>query len=492
MLQILKSNFIQVARIAALSALMISACAVKHPPPPVEIQKDAMTGIAVPNTWQAPGANGETVQDNWLASFGDPELDALVKEAIANNLDLRVGATRVEQAAAYVDIAKAALRPAVNVLGRGSAKGGSDLGSGLSGAILSASWELDLWGRLRYARNAAQENYLSAQADYEFARQSIGAMTARSWFTATETLLERQLGEEMVRYSDQVVDLAHTRLDVGVGDEQDLVMAQASVSTYQDAVEQVQLAHEQTLRALEVLLGRYPAAELKARLDLPNLPATIPSGLPLQILERRPDLIAAERRVAAAFNRIGEAKAARLPAITLSANFGAITSDVLQLQSDFENPSRGWGASLLAPIYNGGALQTKVEIRTLEQKQAVAEYAQMALRALSDVENALAAVQTLEEREKILMLTVDQNQRVLDLEQITYKVGKTDLRGVLQRQLALYAARVTLIRVQSEQLIQRINLHLALGGSFEMPAVPTTGNTTQNSKPVGGEADQRK
>lgn len=295
-----------------------------------------------------------------------------------------------------------------------------------------------------------------------------------------------------MRDSDQFVHLAKTRLDVGVGDEQDLVMAQASVSTYQDAVQQLQLAHEQTLRALEVLLGRYPAAELKAREDLPNLPAGIPAGLPLQILERRPDLIAAERRVAAAFNRIGEAKAARLPAITLSANIGSITSDVLQLQSDFENPSRGWGASLLAPIYNGGKLQTQVEIRTLEQKQAIAEYAQMALRALSDVEDALAAVQTLEEREKILLLAVGQNQRVLELEQVTYKVGKTDMRGILQRQLALYAACVTLIRVQSEQLIQRINLHLALGGSFEMPEVPATPNTTQNSQPGAAESDQRK
>lgn len=172
MLKMLKSKSIQVLGIATIY-ICVSACAVKHPPPAAEIQKDAMTGIAVPSSWQAPGANGEVVQDNWLASFGDPQLDALVKEAVANNLDLRVGATRVEQAAAYIGIAKAALRPAVNVLGRGSAKGGSDLGSGLSGAILSASWELDLWGRLRYARNAAQENYLSVQADYEFARQSI-------------------------------------------------------------------------------------------------------------------------------------------------------------------------------------------------------------------------------------------------------------------------------------------------------------------------------
>jgi outer membrane protein, multidrug efflux system len=231
-------------------------------------------------------------------------------------------------------------------------------------------------------------------------------------------------------------------------------------------VKQVELAHEQTFRGLELLLGRYPGAELRARQDLSKLTSPIPAGVPLEVLERRPDLIAAERRIAAAFNRVGEAKAARLPSLRLTANFGAISSSILQLKDDFENPISGVGGAVLVPIYQGGALSTQVRIRTAEQKQAVAEYARIALRAIIDVENALAAAQTLNEREELLSVMVTQNRRALELEQTAYRIGKADMRGVRQRQLALYGSQVALLRVQSEQLIQRVNLHLALGGSF--------------------------
>jgi outer membrane protein TolC len=191
------------------------------------------------------------------------------------------------------------------------------------------------------------------------------------------------------------------------------------------------------------------------------------------MLERRPDMIAAERRVAAAFDRVGEAKAAKLPQISLTGTVGAITSEVLQLKDSFSNPVAGLGATLLAPLYRGGALQADVEIREGERKQAVAEYARSALNAINEVENALAAARTLSEREQILQAAVTQYGRALELEEIGYRVGKTDLRSVLDRQLALYGARVALLRVQSEQLIQRVNLHLALGGSFQIAADST-------------------
>jgi outer membrane protein TolC len=137
------------------------------------------------------------------------------------------------------------------------------------------------------------------------------------------------------------------------------------------------------------------------------------------------------------------------------------------LAPDYSNPSGGYGAKLLAPVYKGGELQAQAEIRTLEQKEAVADYARMALRALGDVENALSAEKTLAERDQVLQKTVDDNQRALELTETSYRVGKTDLRAVQQQQLDLYTAKLALLRVQSEQLAQRVNLHLALGGSFQ-------------------------
>ena len=465
--------------LCALSLAFIPGCVTpKAPPTTDEIrqQSGTLTNLDLTKAWKA-GAAAGPIADNWLVTFDDAQLDALVAEAMTNNPDLRVTVTRVEQAAQYVELAKAALRPAVNLFGTGGLKmGGGDIASALQGASLGVSWEPDLWGRMRYGRNAYEATYASAQADFEFGRQSLAATVAKTWFTAGETWLQLQIAEDMVKAAQELMTLAEKRRQVGSGNEQDVALARANVGNLQDAAIQVRLAHEQTLRALELLLGRYPAAELQARHDLPSLPGPVPAGLPLEMLERRPDMVAADRRVAAAFNRVGEAKAARLPRIILNANVASISSEILQLQEDFDNPTAGAGAKLIAPIYQGGALKTQVEIRTLEQKEAVAQYANLALRALGDVENALAAGNTLAERDRLLQGAVTDNQRALDLAQTAYRVGKNDLRAVQQQQLNLDSARLALLRVQSEQLSQRVNLHLVLGGSFALPPDQSASN----------------
>lgn len=469
-----------------LGVAFLAGCATKSPPTTAEIQKEALTSVAMPFAWKAGRGNG-SVADNWLASFGDEQLNALVEEAMANNPDLRVSATRVELAAQQVELAKAALRPAVNIFGTGGINmGGGDISSALQGIMLGVSWEPDLWGRMRYGRNAAQAAHASVQADFAFARQSLAAMVAKSWFTASETWLQLQIADGMVKSAEEQVNLAAQRWQVGPGSEQDVALAKARQGSYQDTARQVRLAHGQAVRALELLLGRYPGTELKARQSLATLPGDVPAGLPLEMLERRPDIIAAERRVAAAFNRVGEAKAARLPRIVLNASVGAVQSDILQLKEDFSNPTGGAGATLIVPLYRGGELKTRVEIRTLEQKEAVAQYARLALRALGDVENALAAGQTLTDRERVLGRVLYDNERALSLAQISYRVGRADLREVNQQQLSVDAARLAWLRVKSEQLSQRVNLYLALGGGWlaesekkPAPAEEGTGTAAQ-------------
>jgi len=455
--------------LAVVCTGLLAGCATKAPPALVEIhqQSGTLTNLTLTNAWKAAPVSTNVIQDNWLATFGDAQLNALVVEAIANNPDMRAASLKVTQAAEYVELAKAALRPAVNLLGTGGLNmGGGDVSSALQGVSLGVSWEPDLWGRMRYGRKATEATYASAWADYEFARQSLAATVAKSWFTASETSQQQQIADEMAKAAQELVTLATQRRRVGPGSEQDVVLARASMGNYQDSARQVRLAHQQSLRALELLLGRYPAAELAARPEPSNLPGDIPAGIPLEMLERRPDMVAAERRVAAAFNREGEARAAQLPRVILNANVASIDSEILQLQEDFENPTGGVGANLIAPIYQGGALKTQVRIRTLEQKQAVAQYARQALQALGDVENALAAGQTLADREKMLAQVLSDSERALSLAQTSYRVGSGDLRAVQQQQLNVHAAQLALLRVRSEQLTQRVNLHLALGGSF--------------------------
>ncbi len=423
-----------------------------------------MSKVAVPDKWVGSSGAGD-ITNNWLTSFHDDQLSAAVAEAISNNPDLRVAAARVEQAMLYAKLAGAQLYPSVDLL----AKGGGGLGgdsSGLTGAILRATWEVDLWGRVRYGRSAAREDARSAAADFEYARQSMAAAVAKSWFLATEAGLQAEVARASIQEGDQLVSLAQTRSNVGVGNDEDVYVARANVGTYRDTFRELQLARENAIRALELLLGHYPAAAAAVTAQLPGQPDQVPAGLPSTLLERRPDVVAAERRVAAAFNRVREAKAARLPSISLTGGVSAISSDLFLLKNR-DNPVWNYGASLVAPVFHGGALKTQVEIRTSEQKQAVAAYAQVGLRAFGEVEGALSAENAAREREQILTQTLADNQRAYDIVQTQFKVGSTDLRYVSQRQLALNATRAALVRMQAEQRVQRVNLHLALGGSFE-------------------------
>jgi outer membrane protein, multidrug efflux system len=459
--------------VAALVATLVAGCALKKAPDTAAIKEQALPALRTPGQWAKAGAVAQagTVSDNWLATFHDEQLMAAVAEALAHNADLRVGAARVEQAQLYAKLAGAKLYPSVDLLARGGGKMSGD-GSGIQGGVLSATWELDLWGRVRYGREASAAQAGSATADYEYARQSIAALVAKSWFLATEAGLQVAAARESIRANEELVRLAGDRVRIGVGGQEDVFVARATVGNYRDALRQLELAREQAIRALELLLGRYPAAAVMTSPQLPGFPGEVPSGLPSELLERRPDIVAAERRVAAAFNRIQEAKAARLPAIALTTGVSAISSELFVLKSR-DNPIWNLGANLLAPVYRGGALKTQVEIRTAEQKQAIAEYAVVGLRAFGEVEGALAAEIAAREREQILTQTLADSQQALTVVQTQFKVGSTDLRFVEQRQLALVSTRSALIRVQAEQRVQRVNLHLALGGSFEQrPPAP--------------------
>jgi NodT family efflux transporter outer membrane factor (OMF) lipoprotein len=452
-----------VAVTAALTVTM-SGCALNTAPEREELNREAFSFAEPPPTWAAPAEAG-AVEGGWLAAFDDPQLDALVEEALAHNPDLRAAALQVERAATYVRIAGGSVYPAVNLIGRTSTSDGSGA-EPLNAAILSASWELDLWGRVRYGRRAAEEAFAAAEADYRYARQSLAALVVRSWLMACEASLQATLAADSLAGAEKLLSLAMDRQRVGIGSEADVALARASRDDFRDALRRLEYGKEQSLRALELLLGRYPAADLEAAGRLPGLVAAAPAGVPAELLERRPDLVAAERRVAAAFSRTGEAQAARLPRLTLSASGSYLDSDILVLQ-ERDNPVWGLGLGLVLPIYAGGALAAQVELRTTEQQAAVAQYASTGLKAFGEVEDALAGETAAADRVAILESQVLDRSRALELEQVRYRVGSTDLRSVTQQQLALYGSRSALLRMQAERLSQRVALYLALGGDFE-------------------------
>jgi NodT family efflux transporter outer membrane factor (OMF) lipoprotein len=466
------------ATVVLAVAAALSACAVQPPPKPADYQADALPGLKVPAQWTAGEAGQGAVANGWLATFGDPRLDALVAEAIAHNPDLRVAAAQVKVASEYANLAGSTLWPQVNLLARGGGKMSGD-SSGMQGVGLFADWELDLWGRARSQSAAAQASYASTEADAAYARQSIAALVAKAYFLAVEAGLQLQLADGMVAASQDMAAFAEQRQKIGKGDGYDTALARANAQTFGDTAEQLKLARAQALRSLEALLGRYPAADLEVATVLAKDPGPVPGGLPSELLERRPDVIAADRRVAAAFYGIQEAKAARLPTIKLTASVNDISSELFVLQ-ERDNPVWSAGASLLQPVFNGGALQTQVRIRTEQQKVALAEYGRIGARAFGEVEGALSSEFAAGRREVLLGRAVAENEQALDLAQVRYKVGSGDLRGVRQQQLAVYGSRSALVRVQTEKLVQRVNVYLALGGGFDAaPAVAPVAQTKE-------------
>jgi NodT family efflux transporter outer membrane factor (OMF) lipoprotein len=451
--------------VALCVATLAAGCALQPPPKPEAIRAEALPNARVPAHWDVATVADAPVGNDWLATFGDPRLDALVREGLAYNADLRMASARVEQAAAYAKAAGAAINPAFNLLANGGGKLGGD-NSGINGGGLFASWELDLWGRVRAQRAAGAAQYDAAALDAEYARQSLAAMVAKSWMLAIEARLLHGNAADIVRASEQTLGLARERLRVGIGDEYDVSLADTSLYTARDAQRQLALGETEARRALEALLGRFPAAEIEIATALPRVPGPVPAGLPSELLERRPDVIAAERRIAAAFHNVEEAKAARLPKIALSAGVTAMSSNLFVLQ-DHNNPVMSLGANLAFPIFNGDALQAQVEIRTAEQALAVADYGRVGLRAFGEVETAMSAIAAADDRGAILQGSLATASRSLELAQTRYRVGSGDLRGVLRENAAVYGARASLVQVQADQLVQRINLLLALGGRFD-------------------------
>ena len=456
------------ACVLALTASAVAGClSYKESPEQDEIIFGALPDVDIPMIWTEAAEKG-TVPDGWLTSFNDEQMEAVVGEALQNNMALRAAASQLEAAAQAAIIAGAQMKPVVAASGYGEALkvSGADR-SDSYGAGLNVSWEMDIWGRLRSAATAAEEQFVASAAEFEAARYSLAGQTAKTWYLTTEILQQKQLAEETVAIFERLLRVVEDKKEVGQVADKDVSLARANVAEAKDVLRQAEGAYKQAVRGLEVLLGRYPSAELEVAKDFVPVLPEIPAGVPAQVLERRPDLFAAERRVAAAFQEVRVARLARLPSISLTAAGGGASSDAM----DLLGIGPGFfsvGGNFLAPIYAGGALKAQEAIKTASRKAALAAYGQAALIAFQEAETALTNEGLLADRTGFLARAVADNQRAYDLAQEEYDIGKIDLLSVLQHQARVNASKSALIRIKNARLAQRIDLHLALGGSFEM------------------------
>jgi NodT family efflux transporter outer membrane factor (OMF) lipoprotein len=442
-----------------------AGCAVKQAPPAVESLNSVLPPTAaMPADWKSAGGTAGTVATDWITSFGDQRLEALVLEAFTNNLELKAAAARIDVASALVVQARALLYPQLMAVGSVGAVGRDDTHdrSGLAGEL---SWELDLWGRVRAQAAVATASREATQADLLYVRQSTAALIATLWYQSIATERLRQTAQESAGIYEELLRLVRTKNDLGQIGRQDVALAGADLDRARQRERSFAATEQQIARGLEVIVGRYPAAELQLAADLPPLPAPVPDGLPSELLERRPDLVAAERRLVAAFHNIQVAEAARLPRIALTAGGGRSTSDLLRLANV---PAGFWrvGADVLAPLFTAGALKSQVEQANAEQQAALALYGQAVLRAFSEVESSLANEQLLADQQTYLESVLSQDSEAVRLGRLRYEAGATDLLSVLQLQSRQLSTQFDLIAIRNSRLANRVALHLALGGGF--------------------------
>jgi NodT family efflux transporter outer membrane factor (OMF) lipoprotein len=465
-------------RLGTMTVLMtaLAGCALQTPPTQTELVAQALPKeTRIPAAWNADSKTG-AVADDWLKSFNDRLLDAIVAEAIANNPDLQQAADRVEIARQSVAVVGAQLLPQIG--GKLGAKTTHDFGNEdhvkhtFSDTVggLGMAWELDVWGRLRSGRAAAEAGYEATALDYAYARQSLAATVAVSWYLTTEARQILALAERAVEIYGKLLDLAKIRHAGGKSSELDVVSARARLGTAQSEYEAARKVYGEARRILEVLLGRYPAAEIEAAAGFPPLPPPVEAGVPAALLERRPDIVSAERQVLAAFRQKEAARLSLLPDFSISL-VGERLGDHLLNQLDL-NP---WLASaaigMVIPIYEGGALRAQVEITTAQQALAVANYGSVMLNAFREVEDVLASQQITEKRLDYEQRALADRTASVQIATVQYQAGKRDLLWVEQLQTEQLVLQENVIKLRSEQIANRIRLHLALGGSFD--AVPS-------------------
>jgi NodT family efflux transporter outer membrane factor (OMF) lipoprotein len=424
--------------------------------------------------WKAadpqPAASGE----RWWAVYDDAQLDALMTDAASANQSLRVAEARYRQAQALVQEARAGLAP--NIGGNASVQRARTTNNGLKEATydavgLTASWVPDLWGGIRRSIEAGEAGAEASADDLAGARLSIQAALAQDYLQLRVIDRQRALYATTIVAYQRALKLTQAQLAAGVVLVSDVALAESQLASAQAQATDLEAARTQFEHAIAVLTGRTPAQfSLVQTTEVPTVPAT-PPGLPSALLERRPDIAAAERRVAQANAGIGVARAAYYPALTLSASVGLGASALGGL---LETPSRVWslGAALAQTLFDGGLRTARDAEAVALHDAAAAEYKQTVLSGFQQVEDNLAALRFLDREAAFQAQAVQSAQTAERLALIQYRGGTATYLSVVTAQTLSLASQRTAVQLRGRQLAASVGLVTALGGGWTAAAGP--------------------
>ena len=444
----------------------------------------------VPAAWTARGDTGGRPAPAWWTDFGDPGLDDVVQLALRQNYNLQAAAARLEQALADSRIAGADLQPQLQVGLNGSQRKQNFIGFPIPGAedrvlstvftnygvSLDLTWEADLWGRLLAGARAALADLQSRAADLRGAQLSLAGQTTKAWFAIAEAQQQLRLAEASVASFRASSEQVRERFEQGLRPALDVRLALSNLASAEALREQRGQQFDAAVRQIEVLLGRYASGTIAIPSTLPAAPAVIPGGLPAELVRRRPDVVAAERRIAAARQRLQVAQRDLYPRISLTANAGTATG---ALQDLIKRDFGVWTllGNVIQPLLQGGRLRAAVDRAEFRAAEELAVYANTALQAFLEVETALAAEEYLVERERYLAIAAEQSRAAEIIADDRYLAGLDDYITVLESQRLALQAEGDLIAARRQRLENRVDLYLALGGGFDQaPAMPGSGD----------------
>lgn len=413
----------------------------------------------------------------WWRVFQDDSLHALIKTSLANNYDLAVAAARVEQAREVAAQARAQYFPAIGystIVSYGHNQFVNSPASNMSGAqgfllaIARASWEADLWGRIRRTNEAARAQLLGSEEARRGVMLSLASDLSQAYFELLGLRYKLEIARETAQSFATTLKIFTDRQREGLGNELQTSRAAADLATASASIPDLERLIALKENQISVLSGKNPGPiETKVKLLEETVPLDVPAGLPSALLERRPDLLAATAEVRAANAQIGIAKAAYFPAIGLTTFFGKLSTPLADLSSGNTN---AWSlaSNVSGPIFQGGALKARRRQAVAYWEETRAQYMQMALSAFRDVSDALISREKFDATRAELIRAVQSNEQAVRLARTRYIEGLSNYNEVLEAQQRLYPTQLALAETEVSRRLVIVQLYKALGGGWNL------------------------
>ncbi|HSD54733.1 MAG TPA: efflux transporter outer membrane subunit [Burkholderiales bacterium] len=432
--------------------------------------------VPIPATFRYEPQAAQDAETEWWKAFGDPVLDGYIVEALEHNKNLQVAVANVEQAAGILTTTRSPLFPQVGYQGNATRQRFSERGGSLVGGFVEnpqttyqvlagASWEIDLWGRIRRLTESARANLLATDDARRGVVLSLTASVATTYLQLLGLDEQLEVANRTLETYGQSVKLYELQNKYGQVSKMQVEQARSQYETAAAQIPAIRSQIAQTENALAVLLGRNPGPIARGKkLDALALPA-VPAGLPSELLERRPDLMQAEQMLIAANAQIGAAKAQYFPTISLT---GALGSASTQLSDLFKGPAGVWsyGGSIVGPIFTGGAIAGQVAQAEAQERAALASYEGAIQNAFADVENALVANVNLGEQLEAQGRLVRALSEYARLARLQFNGGYTSYTTVLQAEQQLFPSELNLASIRAQLYGSLVNLYKALGGGW--------------------------